>query len=525
MQSIGLERVSARGSEGLVAANGRKNLKLGELLALVPLQSVRGPRDAEIRGVAVDSREVSPGFLFAALPGEKTDGHLFLEDAVSRGAVAILSERPADSRRFPGVTWIQTPDARKAAGVLAARAFSDPARNLQLVGITGTNGKTTTAYLVDGLVSRLAPPSAMLGTVVAKIGDRSRPTRHTTPESPDLQSFLADAVAAGCRYGALEVSSHGLALSRLEGTEFQVAVFTNLSRDHLDFHRDMEDYFQAKRLLFTRYLRPRGTAVIAIDDAHGERLSSELSNRTITFGISPAADLSIVEVEATLQGIRICFREDSTIREIRSPLLGRYNALNLLGAFAAVRALGFSNEDILETLPSVEGAPGRFERVAPGRPFDVVVDYAHTDDALRKLLEAVRPLTRGKLWVVFGCGGERDRAKRPLMGNVASRLADHVVLTSDNPRGENPEAILREIQLGTKESSVGVEVEADRRTAIALALQRAKPGDVVVVAGKGHEPYQIVGGRVLDFDDRVVVSEILADIDGVRAPTGEGTSS
>jgi UDP-N-acetylmuramoyl-L-alanyl-D-glutamate--2,6-diaminopimelate ligase len=513
MKSIGLETAKTRGSDGLVAADGQRKLKLEELLALIPLQSVRGPRDSEIRGVAVDSRVVGPGFLFAALAGEKTDGHRFLDDAVSRGAVAILSERAGDPGSFPGVTWIQTPDARKGVGVLAARAASEPAKSLHLVGITGTNGKTTTAYLVDGLVSRLAPPSAMLGTVVAKIGDRSRPTRHTTPESPDLQSFLADAVAAGCRCGALEVSSHGLALSRLEGTEFEVAVFTNLSRDHLDFHRDMEEYFQAKRLLFTRYLRPRGTAVIAIDDAYGERLSSELAIETVTFGASPAADLSIVEIQATLAGIRMRFRDGSSTREIRSPLLGRYNALNLLAAFAAVRALGFSAEDILGALPSVEGAPGRFERVALDRPFGVIVDYAHTDDALRKLLEAVRPLTRGRLLLVFGCGGERDRTKRPLMGNVAARLADHVVLTSDNPRGEDPQAILREIQLGTKEASAGVEVEADRRKAIAKALHRARPGDVVVVAGKGHEAYQIVGDRALVFDDRRVVAEILQDME------------
>jgi UDP-N-acetylmuramoyl-L-alanyl-D-glutamate--2,6-diaminopimelate ligase len=513
MKSIELERAMARGSEGLVARDGRRKPKLSELLALVPLQSVRGPRDVEIQGVTVDSREVRPGFLFAALAGEKTDGHRFVEDALSRGAVAVLSERPAASGSFPEVTWIQTPDARKAAGVIAARAAGDPAKKLQLVGITGTNGKTTTAYLVDGLLGRLAPPSAMLGTVVAKIGDLREPTRHTTPEAPDLQSFLAEAVAAGCRYGALEVSSHGLALSRLEGTEFEVAAFTNLTRDHLDFHRDMEDYFQAKRLLFTRYLRPRGTAVIAIDDAYGERLTSELACETVTFGVSPMADLSIVEIEATLQGMRMRFRDGSAVREIRSPLLGRYNAFNLVAAFAAVRALGFSAEDILEALPSVEGAPGRFEQVALDRPFGVIVDYAHTDDALRKLLEAVRPLTQGKLLVVFGCGGERDRTKRPLMGNVASRIADHVVLTSDNPRGEDPDAIIREIQLGTKGASVGVEVEADRRKAIAIALRRARPGDVVVVAGKGHEPYQIVGSRVLDFDDRLVVGEILADME------------
>jgi UDP-N-acetylmuramoyl-L-alanyl-D-glutamate--2,6-diaminopimelate ligase len=392
---------------------------------------------------------------------------------------------------------------------MAARAWGEPAKKMDLVGVTGTNGKTTSAYLIDGLLTRLSPPSAMMGTVVSKIGDRSEPARHTTPEAPTIQEFLADAVAAGCRYGALEVSSHGLALSRLEGSEFQVAIFTNLSRDHLDFHHDMESYFEAKRLLFTRYLRRTGRAVIAIDDVYGERLASEVSSEVTTFGLSSTADLSLVEVEASIGGTRLSFREGALVREIRSPLVGRYNALNLLGVYAAVRALGFPTADILGCLPEVPGAPGRFERVSVPRPFDVVVDYAHTDDALRKLLEAARPLTRGKLWVVFGCGGERDRSKRPLMGMVAARLADHVVLTSDNPRGEDPEAIVREILLGTRERSGTIAVEVDRRKAIALALDGARAGDLVVIAGKGHEPYQIVGDRVLDFDDRVVVKEIL----------------
>jgi UDP-N-acetylmuramoyl-L-alanyl-D-glutamate--2,6-diaminopimelate ligase len=495
----------------LNASSRRAKTRLNELLALVPLQSVRGPRDVEISGVTVDSRDVEPSDLFVALEGEKTDGHRFLAAALARGAVAVLSERPPDLEHAANVTWIQTPDARKAAGLMAAKAAGEPAKKMDLVGVTGTNGKTTSAFLIDGVISRLAPPSAMLGTVVAKIGERSWPTRHTTPEATTLQSFLGEALEAGCRMGALEVSSHGLALSRLEGTEFEVAVFTNLSRDHLDFHRDMEDYFEAKRLLFTRYLRPRGRAVICIDDAYGERLAADLDCETITFGASPTADFSLVEVEATLAGTRLVLREGAThgvTHEIRSPLLGRYNALNLLGAAAAGRALGFSIDETASALSTVAGAPGRFEKVPVPRPFDVIVDYAHTDDALRKLLEAVRPLARGKLWVVFGCGGDRDRTKRPLMGDVAVRLADRVVLTSDNPRTEDPEAILREIQLGTKGASIAV--EEDRRRAIAIALDGAGEGDVVVIAGKGHEPYQIVGDKVLDFDDRRVVSEILS---------------
>jgi UDP-N-acetylmuramoyl-L-alanyl-D-glutamate--2,6-diaminopimelate ligase len=271
----------------------------------------------------------------------------------------------------------------------------------------------------------------------------------------------------------------------------------------------MESYFEAKRLLFDRYLRPSGTAVIGIDDSYGQRLAAGLESAVRTFGVSTTADFSIVDVQNSLSGTRVRFREGGAIREIQSRLIGKYNAWNLVGVFAAAGALGFSTDSILSTLPEVPGAPGRFEMVPVPREFGVVVDYAHTDDALRKLLEAARPLTGGQLWVVFGCGGERDRTKRPLMGMVAARLADRVVLTSDNPRGEDPEAIVREIQLGTKDHAEIIDVEVDRRRAIAFALDRAKPGDLVVIAGKGHEPYQIVGNRVLDFDDRQVVKEIL----------------
>jgi len=507
---VDIERAS--GSVPVGKRRQERTTALVELLRLIPLQTVRGSREIRVRGVTTDSRAVEQGFVFVAIRGEKTDGHVFLDDARKRGAVAVVSERAPEVPEGPkeeDLTWIQTPDARQAAGVLAAKVAGDPAKCMDLVGITGTNGKTTTAYLVEGLLSRLAPPAAMLGTVVAKIGTRSWPTRHTTPEAPVLQDFLAEADAEGCRFAALEVSSHGLRLSRLEGTEFQVAVFTNLSRDHLDFHHDMEDYFQAKRRLFTRYLRASGTAVVCIDDAYGERLAAELPMRVVTYGLSETADLSLLDVAATLEGSRVQFRDGTKTHELESPLLGGYNALNLIAAFAAVRSLGFESERVLEVMRGMAGAPGRFEKVDVSKPFGVIVDYAHTDDALRKLLEAARPLTQGTLTVVFGCGGERDRTKRPLMGDVASRLADRVVLTSDNPRGEDPLDIIREIQLGIKDASV--EVEPDRRRAIALAMSRAEPGDLVVIAGKGHEPYQIISGQVRSFDDRVVVREISAD--------------
>ncbi len=501
---VDLEHSSGIGGASLREGSRAHSVKLAELLRLIPLQTVRGSKDLVVSGVTLDSRGARPGFVFVACQGERTDGHRFVDDSITRGAVAIVSERAPATE---AVTWVQTPDARKAAGLLAAKAVGEPSRHMDLVGVTGTNGKTTTAFLIDGLLSHLASPTAMMGTVVAKIGDRSWSTRHTTPEAPVLQSFLAEAVAETCRYGVLEVSSHGLSLSRLEGSELQVAVFTNLSRDHLDFHRDMEDYFRAKKLLFTRYSRAAASAVVCIDDTYGERLAAELGGKVTTYGFSPTADLSIVEVEASLDGMHLRFREADSVRKLKSSLMGRYNAANLLAAYAAARALGYSTEEVLGALSLVRCAPGRFEKVDVDRPFDVVVDYAHTDDALRKLLQAARPLARGALMVVFGCGGERDRTKRPLMGDVASRLADRVVLTSDNPRGEDPLAIIGEIQLGTKGASVSV--EPDRRKAIAMALSEARPGDLVVIAGKGHEPYQIIGEDVLSFDDREVVREIL----------------
>lgn len=479
--------------------------KLGDLLRAIPLQSIQGSTDVELSGVSIDSRQVDKGFLFVAVKGASVDGHQFVDQAIERGALAIVSENPPSRA---DVSWVQTPDARRAAGILAAKMYGEPSKKLELVGITGTNGKTTIAYLLDGLVSRLAPPSIMLGTVVQKLGEDSTPTRHTTPEASDIQAFLASAVRHGARYGAIEVSSHGLQLARLSGSEFAVAVFTNLSRDHLDFHGDMEAYFKAKRALFNNHLRPSGTAVISIDDAYGERLAAELAQTVLTFGSSRTADLCLVEARGDLNGLEVRFSYEGEESSFTSPLIGSYNAMNLLGVVGASLALGFDLAQVTGLLATISGAPGRFERVEIDAPFSVIVDYAHTDDALRKLLEAARPLTDKQLTVVFGCGGDRDRSKRPLMGDVATRLADRVVITSDNPRTEEPAAIVREIEVGAR-GAAEVIIEVDRRRAIALALKDASAGDLIVVAGKGHEAYQVIGSDVLDFDDRLIVRELM----------------
>jgi UDP-N-acetylmuramoyl-L-alanyl-D-glutamate--2,6-diaminopimelate ligase len=483
-------------------------MNLEDLLRAIPVQATKGKLDGEVRGVAIDSRRVGAGFVFVAVEGETTDGHLFLDEVLKRGAVAVVSERsPVDL----GVAWIQTPDARRASGSLASAVADGPSKKMELVGVTGTNGKTTIVYLLDTVLGGLRPPSAMMGTVVDSVGDDVQPARFTTPEAPEIQAFLERAVDKGCKYGVLEVSSHGLAQGRVEGTEFACAVFTNLSREHLDFHRDMEKYYAAKRILFDRYLRPRATSVIGIDDSYGARLAGSLSGPVTTYGFNPDASLRVENLEADFGGLRVSFREHGRLLKLESPLIGRHNALNLLAAYGAARAMGFDTGSVRGLLEQARGAPGRYEKVEAGQPFFVIVDYAHTDDALRNLLETTRSLPHRKIVTVFGCGGDRDRSKRPLMGAVAARLSDHVVLTSDNPRSEDPRAIIREIETGTKgpRSSAKILVEPDRRKAIEIAVSLAEPGDVVLVTGKGHESYQIIGGQVLPFDDRQVVREIL----------------
>ena len=483
-------------------------MTLDELLTAITVEKVQGDLGTKIRGLTIDSRQVSPGDIFVALVGQTTDGHRFVADAVRRGAVAIVSEKPPE---VAGLTWVQTTDARTATGRLSSRLAGEPSKVLNLVGITGTNGKTTTAYFLDSMFRRLAPPSAMMGTVVHRIGEESIPGRHTTPEAPELQSFLSAAVKAQCRYGVLEVSSHGLALGRVEGTEFACAVFTNLSRDHLDFHHDMESYFTAKRMLFEQYLRPGATAVVSVDDTYGIRLAKSLSSPVRTFGFSADADIRVEEMEASFEGLDLRIRERGGVRRIKSPLIGRHNALNILAAFGAGLCLDFEAEELIQVIERAHGAPGRYEKVEAGQPFHIIVDYAHTDDALRNLLETTRSLPHGRILTVFGCGGDRDISKRPLMGAVASRLSDVVILTSDNPRSEDPLSIIHEIELGTKgaRSRADVFIEPDRRSAIEKAISLASEGDVLLISGKGHESYQVTRNGVNPFDDREVVREIL----------------
>jgi UDP-N-acetylmuramoyl-L-alanyl-D-glutamate--2,6-diaminopimelate ligase len=474
-----------------------------------------------VTSLAYDSRGVGPGALFLCVPGFERDGHEFAAAAVAAGAVALVVERPLGT----GVPEVVVRSVRAAMAPLAARFHGDPTARLRVVGVTGTNGKTTTAFLVRALLEAAGEQCALIGTVKSVIGGVERPVDRTTPEAVDLQAAFAEMVAAGDRACAIEVSSHALELHRADAIHFAAAIFTNLTQDHLDFHPSMEHYFQAKRRLLA--LAP-GLAVVNLDDPYGQRLAGEFTG-AVTFAVDGEADYTARAVSFTLDGARFRLRSPEGEIEVRSPLPGAFNVANVLGAVAAVHRLGVPLELIADALPGVEPAPGRFQPVDEGQPFAVLVDYAHTPDSLENVLRAAGALTPGRVICVFGCGGDRDRGKRPQMGRIASELADAVVVTSDNPRSEDPAAIVAEILAGVETAGGAaaaetaraaadaavrrlgaVEALVDRREAIARGIELAAAGDVVVIAGKGHEQGQeFAGGRKLPFDDVEVARQAL----------------
>ena len=483
-------------------------MKLADLVAGLPQAAISGDSQPDVRDVVYDSRKAGAGSLFVAIRGLATDGNLYVDAARKKGAVAVASEMEPR----PGGPWVQVKDAREALAVLSAAALGHPASRLELVGVTGTNGKTTTTHLIDAALRAAGKTVGLLGTVQYRAGSRIAEAVRTTPEASDLQVLFREMRDAACTHAVLEVSSHSLALKRVHGLGFKVAVFTNLTRDHLDFHGDMDNYFLAKRRLFDTLLRADGHAILNADDDRTPELAGACPGRVWTYSLGRRpADLQAEAVSLGLEGTRFRVRTPLGSFELQSPLLGRFNVSNLLAAFGAALALEVPPETAIAGLASVPGVPGRLERVEAGQDFTVIVDYAHTDDALKNLLEAMRDLKPGRLITVFGCGGDRDRSKRPLMGAVATRLSDVVVLTSDNPRSEPPEAILQEIQRGMP-ADRGAErhVAVDRREAIGLALEMAGPGDVVVIAGKGHETYQVLRDRTVPFDDRQVAREALS---------------
>lgn len=471
---------------------------------------VQAHGDLVILEIVYDSRKVKPETLFVAIRGEKTDGNLFVSDAIARGAAAIMSEeiRPqAVPAEFP---WIQVPNARKAMALAAANYFGRPADILKLIGVTGTNGKTTTSYLVDSILRAAGCESGLLGTIAYRLVRETRSATHTTPESLDLQSFLADVVRAGGTHAVLEASSHALAMERLWGCRFAVAIFTNLTRDHLDYHKTFEDYFAAKRRLFEGMgTAAPATIVINRDDAYGKQLSG-LGTRTLTYGLEPGADITTRKPALSISGIEFTAETPAGKIEVHSHLVGRINVYNILAAIGAGIALDLSREVIAAGIGQLTSVPGRFERINLGQPFLVVVDYAHTDDALRNLLASAKEFNpQGRIITLFGCGGDRDRAKRPLMGEAAGRGSDVVVLTSDNPRSEDPLLIINDAIVGVQRTNAKVLVEPDRERAIEIALDQARPGDLVLLAGKGHETSQVLRDRTIDFDDRELARRIL----------------
>ena len=467
---------------------------------------------APVRGVAYDSRRVTAGQIFVALKGQHADGSVFARQALDKGALAIVSEAPAPADVH--APWLTVGDARLSLALLASAFYEDPSREMQVVGITGTNGKTTTAYLITSIFEAAGVKCGLLGTVSYKVGDRTREATRTTPEAPDVQELFREMVDAGCGACAMEVSSHALALRRVDGTTFAAGVFTNLTRDHLDFHADMEDYFRAKRRLFE--MLPRDApSLLNVDDPRGAALA-DAGGRPVTYAINRPADITPGPLSFSLDGLAFDVRTPRGALQVRSKLVGRPNVYNILAAVATTTALDLPFDAIERGVERLDGVPGRFEKVSsPADEVTVVVDYAHTDDALRNLLETARPLARGRLITVFGCGGDRDRTKRPLMGAVAGRLSDVIVITSDNPRGEDPARIIEEIQRGiTRDTKWRAEQRelaiVDRRAAIAKAIELARPHDLVLIAGKGHEKYQVIGDRVLPFDDVAVAREALA---------------
>ena len=461
-----------------------------------------GAPEVEISGLAYSSTSVSPGALFFCVRGFTSDGHDFARDAVERGAAALVCERPLGL----GVPEVVVDDVRAAMGPAAARFHGDPTSRLRVVGITGTNGKTTTAFLVREVLEAAGTRTGLMGTVKQVVGGVEEPVERTTPEAVDLQATLARMLGAGDGACAMEVSSHALELGRARGIRFACKVFTNLTQDHLDFHPTMEDYFLAKRRLFDE----PGPSVVNADDPYGRRLADELED-VVTFGIE-GGDYRAGEVRFDVAGAAFTAQTPEGPLEMTTRLPGLFNVQNALAALAATRTLGVEAETAARALAEASRVPGRFEPVEAGQDFGVLVDYAHTPDSLENVLRAARDLTEGRVHVVFGAGGDRDRGKRPLMGEVAARLADRVIVTSDNPRSEDPEAIVEEIMAGTGPAA---EREVDRRRAIALALEGAQAGDVVVIAGKGHEQGQeFEDGRKEPFDDVSVAREAIGAVRG-----------
>ncbi|MCX6133170.1 MAG: UDP-N-acetylmuramoyl-L-alanyl-D-glutamate--2,6-diaminopimelate ligase [Ignavibacteriales bacterium] len=469
--------------------------------------------DIDVHRVQYDSRKVERGDCFVALRGAGTDGHKFVEAAIERGAKVIVLE---DDLTLPDSYFMHThvvkvvvPDSRKALALMSANYFGSPSQALTMVGVTGTNGKTTTTHIIKSIMETAGQRAGLIGTIEYILGDQVVPASHTTPESLELNDILAQIQNSGCKAVSMEVSSHALHQSRVYGIEYDVAVFTNLTQDHLDYHRTMEEYFRAKKLLFDG-LSGDAVAVTNADDPWGRKIVAATKARTISYAVTENADVQARDIRLSLDGTIFTVRSGNEEHPITSPLVGRFNVYNVLSAYAAGMALGYPHGKIASGISSLKNVRGRFERITSPQGWTAIVDYAHTPDALEKCLRTIHDVLperdRGRIITVFGAGGDRDRTKRPLMGKIAGSLSDIVIVTSDNPRTENPQQIINEIVGGiSREASVSQEV--DRKTAIHAALRQARTGDVILVAGKGHEEYQVIGKEKIHFSDREVIED------------------
>jgi UDP-N-acetylmuramoyl-L-alanyl-D-glutamate--2,6-diaminopimelate ligase len=489
-----------------------------------------------VSGVEYDSRRVKPGDVFVAMRGESSDGNKYIDRGIAQGAVGIVTDSAAEKPR-EGVAWAQVPHGRRALARISANFYKRPAERLAIIGITGTNGKSTAAFLVESILQAAGRKAALVGTIEYHVAGKVLPAPHTTPEALETNRILAEALANGATEAVMEVSSHALAQQRVFAIPFDVAVFTNLTRDHLDYHRTMDEYFAAKQVLFDGCgTDPPRAAVLNIDDEHGQKLvkvSKKHGSQVFTYGLT-SGDFCAKEVNITSRGSRFQLVTPEETIPIWSPLIGKVNVYNILAAAAAAFARNCKAEAIANGVTNLARVPGRFERVDCGQPFTVVVDYAHTDDALRNLTMLAREFVtqagnKGRVITLFGCGGDRDRAKRPLMGEAAGRGSDFVVLTSDNPRSEDPRAIINDALVGLQRAGAKYKMEPDRRSAIALAVREASPGDIVLLAGKGHEKVQISREGSVPFDDVEVAREELAkagfDCQQARTAAGAGGQS
>ncbi len=487
---------------------------LSDLISSLDYKKVEGDLKKEIKEIVYDSRQVKSESLFVAIRGQKADGNLFIDQAIENGAAAILTENVPAEKSKKEVSWIEVKNCRYALALLANAFYQYPSRELKLIGITGTNGKTTVAYLLQSILKAAGMKCGRLGTISYHTGDKEFKAKLTTPEAVDIQCYLREMRTTGCDACAMEVSSHSLVLHRVEGCDFDVAIYTNLAREHLDFHKDMEEYFAAKKSLF--YMlnnKPEGVVAINLDDSHGKELLKLSKNKCVTFALDQEADIKAVKFHLSAFANKVEINTPLGSLEVKSPLIGKPNISNILAASAAAVGMGIKLENIKKGIESLSYIPGRFEKIEVGQDFMVIDDFAHSGDALKRLLESLRHITKGKLITVFGCGGERDKGKRPLMGYYAALLSDVAIVTSDNPRSEDPMQIIKEVEEGIVRANPqsNYMLILDRREAIKKAIEIARKDDAVVIAGKGHETYQLIGDKVIPWSDKDIAKELIVE--------------